>query len=90
MEMNNPSHPGEVIKEWLIEDEDGNRINSIKEVAETLCVHRTTLHRILSGVMAVSTEVAVALESINCGDAELWLTMQVKYDLFQYKSQEVA
>ncbi|GAA6153026.1 HigA family addiction module antitoxin [Pseudoteredinibacter isoporae] len=90
MEIFNPSHPGEVIKAWLIEDEDGNKINTVKEVAETLGIHRTTLHRILSGAMAVSTEVAVALESIECGDAKLWLTMQMNYDLFQYKSQEVA
>lgn len=87
MKIDNPSHPGEVIKMWLIEDEDGNKINSIKEVAETLGVHRTTLHRIFSGAMAVSTEIAVALEEVNCGNAELWLTMQVKYDLFQYRSQ---
>lgn len=56
-------------------------------MADILGVHRTTLHRILSGVMAVSTEVAVALEDINSGGAGLWLTMQVKYDLYQYKNQ---
>lgn len=90
MEIFNPPHPGEIIKEWLIEDEDGERVHTVKEAAEMLGVHRTTLHRIISGAMTVTTEVAVALEAIECGSAEMWLTMQVKHDLFQYKNQEVA
>lgn len=90
MDIYNPSHPGAIIKTWLIEDEDGNKISTVKEVARMLGVHRTTLHRILSGSIAISTEVAIALEDIKCGSAEMWLTMQMKYDIFQYKNQGAA
>ncbi len=35
MKMHNPPHPGELIKTFLIEDGDGNKIDSIANVAKT-------------------------------------------------------
>ncbi len=76
-----PPHPGLLIMCQLIKDEDGNYIDSIDNVAEKLGYHRTTLYRIVSGKVAITPEMALALENIGAGSAEHWLSMQAAYDL---------
>ncbi|HEY7885466.1 MAG TPA: HigA family addiction module antitoxin [Cellvibrionaceae bacterium] len=79
--MYNPSHPGRIIRQRLIEDEDGHKIASIAEVAERLGCHRNTLNRAINGSASVTPE--MALEQADTGNAEFWLSMQANYDLFQ-------
>ncbi len=43
MSMHNPSHPGRLLEQRLIEDEDGQKLNSIAMMAEQLGCHRNTL-----------------------------------------------
>lgn len=88
--MHNPSHPGEIVKIWLITDEDGNKINSVTQAAKNLNVHRSTLIRLLSGESSMSAQMALALESIGVGGAEMWLKMQMQYDLFKARQEQAA
>ncbi len=88
--MFQPCHPGELIKIRLIEDEDGNKIDSVANVAEKLGFHRNTLNRVINGSASVSPEMALALEGIGAGSAEMWLTMQNNYDLFKLRHQTAA
>lgn len=90
MPMYNPSHPGRIIRQRLIENEDGRKIGSVAEVAERLGCHRNTLNRVLNGSASVTPEMALALEEAGAGNAEFWLSMQANYDLFQLRHSRGA
>lgn len=85
MAMYNPSHPGRIIQQRLIEDEDGQRIDSVAMVAKRLGCHRNTLNRVINGSASVTPEMALMLEQAGAGSAEFWLSMQANYDLFQLR-----
>ena len=90
MSMYNPSHPGQIIRQRLIEDEDGHRIDSVAVVAERLRCHRNTLNRVINGSASVTPDMALALEQAGAGSAEFWLSMQANYDLFQLRYRKGA
>jgi len=73
-----PVHPGELLREDVL---PALRI-TVSDAARELRISRQTLHRILSGTMAVSPEMAVRLGKF-CGNGPgLWLRMQAAYDLW--------
>ena len=73
-----PVHPGELLREDVLPALD----MTVSDAARELRVSRQTLHRILSGTMAVSPEMAVRLGKF-CGNGPgLWLRMQASYDLW--------
>lgn len=90
MAMFNPPHPGRLVMNQLIRDEDGNDISSVVGVAEKLNCHRSTLNRIINCEAAITPEMALALEKIGGGSAEHWLVMQANYDLFQLRQSSAA
>ena len=75
--MYNPPHPGEVLKDGVIDAGI-----SVTEFAARLGVNRVTLSRLLNGQAGVSAEMAVRLAKALGGSAELWLHMQANYDLW--------
>jgi addiction module HigA family antidote len=83
MAMHNPPHPGEFIAEVYLEP---NNL-SARELAATLSVSASTLHRILVGTSAVSPEMALRLSKALGGSPESWLAMQSNYDLWQTKQR---
>ena len=62
MTMHNPPHPGELFKAQLIEDEDGNRLASVSDVAKKLGCTRNTVNELIRCNRALSVKMAVALE----------------------------
>lgn len=90
MSMYNPSHPGQIIRQRLIEDEDGHKIDSVAVVAKRLGCHRNTLNRLINGSASVTPDMALALEQASAGSAEFWLSMQANYDLFQLRHSQGA
>ena len=81
--MFNPPHPGKVLYELQIEP-----LNMpITEVAEHLNVSRQALSRVLNGKAAISTEMALRLSEAFDTTPELWLNMQLQYDLWQAEQE---
>ncbi len=76
--MLKPPHLGELIRESM--EEVGW---SVTETATRLSCGRGTLSRLLNGRAGMSTNMALALESIGWGTAEHWMRMQVSYELAQ-------
>ncbi len=73
-----PTHPGVLLREEVLPALD----SSVTDAARKLRVSRQTLHRVLSGKMAVTPEMAVRLGKY-CGNGPgLWLRMQAAYDLW--------
>ncbi len=84
MEMFNPMHPGEVIKELYIKESG----MSLRAVAEALGVSAPTFSRLVSGKSSVSVEMAFRLEQVLGGSAESWLQMQTNYDIWQTRQSD--
>ena len=86
MNMHNPPHPGEVIKELCLEPLG----LTVTETAEALGVSRKTLSSIINGKAGVSPEMAVRLSIAFNTSSESWLNQQSQYDLWhaeQYRKQ---
>jgi len=79
----NPSHPGEIIKFDCIE-----AVNlTVTAVAEGLGVSRKTLSALINGKSGVSPEMAIRLEKAGWSTAEVWLNMQLNYDLWNARQR---
>ncbi|MFZ3266645.1 MAG: HigA family addiction module antitoxin [Terriglobales bacterium] len=79
-----PCHPGEVLKDYL-----GDL--TVKEAAERLGVTRPNLSRILNGRAGISAEIGVRLaKAMPCTSPELWMKMQLNYDLWNILVFETA
>ncbi len=76
MNMHNPAHPGEVLREWI----EGL---SQQEVAEALGISRVTLSRILNGHSGISADVDIRLSEALGTSPGFWIGMQMQYDLAQ-------
>ncbi len=83
MQMHNPPHPGEIIRELCIEPLE----LSITEAAEGLGVSRKTLSAILNGRAGISPEMALRLSMAFNTTPESWLNQQSQYDLWQAKQE---
>ncbi len=83
MQMHNPPHPGEVIRELCLEPLG----LSITEAAKGLGVTRKTLSAILNGRAGVSPEMALRLSMAFDTSPESWLNQQSQYDLWSAKKE---
>jgi len=84
MTMHNPAHPGEILKELVIEPLE----LTITGVAKHLNINRKTLSKVLNGQGAITPEMAVRLElAFAKPSAEQWLRLQNAYDLSVLKNQ---
>lgn len=81
MNMYNPPHPGEFIKEVYL---DPLGI-SYRKVAEMLKVAPSTFNRLINGQSSISSEMALRLSKTFGRTAESWLIMQNKYNLWHTK-----
>jgi addiction module HigA family antidote len=76
MDMHNPPHPGEVLREYM------GPTNDVAAVASRLGITRQTLYRLLNGQNAVTAQMAISLEQVFKASARMWLGMQAEYDLW--------
>jgi addiction module HigA family antidote len=83
MDMFNPPHPGEIIREDCLKPLD----LSVTAAAKWLGVSRVTLSELLNGHDGVTAEMAIRLEKAGWGSAESWLRNQVSCDLWQAKKR---
>ena len=79
MSMNNPAHPGEILRDLIVEPLG----LTIVDVAAHLCVSRKTLSKILNGRGAITPEMSLRLEiAFGKPSADHWLRLQNAYDLW--------
>ena len=77
-EMYNPPHPGLTLREDVLPELG----LSVSEAAEQLGVSRVTLSRVINGRAAISAEMALRLGQWLGNGPDIWLRMQVAYDLW--------
>jgi addiction module HigA family antidote len=79
MRMKNPPHPGRHVKMDCLDP-----LNlSVTKGAEILGVTRLTLSNLINGKNGISPEMAIRLSKAFGGSPEVWLRMQMAYDLAQ-------
>ncbi len=79
MRMHNPPHPGEIIRDQCLEPLG----LTITATAKGLGVTRKALSELLNGHSGVSPEMAIRLSKAFGGNPEVWLRLQIQYDLWQ-------
>ncbi|MDD5296103.1 MAG: HigA family addiction module antitoxin [Rhodocyclaceae bacterium] len=81
--MHNPAHPGEILRDlWLAP------LNiSVTTAAEKLAVSRKTLSKIVNGSAGISADMALRLAAWLGTTADLWLGMQLQWELWQASQQ---
>lgn len=82
MQMKNPNHPGDIIRDCL--DELGVNVT---DGAKALGVTRAALSRLINRKAGVSAEMAVRLEKAIGSTAGFWLRLQLNYDLAQMQAR---
>jgi addiction module HigA family antidote len=75
--MHNPAHPGEVLREFLLQG------MSVGEVALRLGVSRPHLSRLLNGHASLTADMAIRVGLLTNTTPESWLANQMKWDLWQ-------
>jgi addiction module HigA family antidote len=81
MEMFNPAHPGEIIREDCLRPLG----LTVTAAADALGVSRKQLSDVLNGHSGVSPEMAVRLEKVGWGTADHWLRMQMQRNLWEVR-----
>jgi addiction module HigA family antidote len=84
MQMYDPPHPGEILKELCIEPLG----ISITRAAQALGVSRKTLSAIVNGRAGISPEMAIRLSIAFDTTAESWLNQQTQYDLWLARQKQ--
>jgi addiction module HigA family antidote len=86
IEMHNPAHPGEILKHDVLPE---LRL-TVTQAAAQLGVSRVALSRVLNGRAAISADMAIRLAQWLDGEPEMWLRMQIQYDLWQARQKSIA
>lgn len=86
MSMHNPAHPGEILKELVIEPLG----LTITDVSEHLNISRKTLSKVLNKRGSITPEMALRLELVfKKPSADHWLKLQNAYDLWQVRKHKL-
>lgn len=83
MEMFDPAHPGEIIREDCIKPLG----LTVTAAAEALGVTRKALSDLVNCHSGVSPEMAIRLEKVGWSTADHWLRMQVQRDLWEARQR---
>jgi addiction module HigA family antidote len=73
-----PTHPGEMLLREFLEPLGVSQV----EAARRIRVPFQRLNAIVKGRRAVSADTAILLAALTGWDAQIWLTLQVKWDLW--------
>ena len=83
MRMKNPPHPGRIVRQECIEPLG----LTVTETAKRLGVTRQALNNLVNGKGGISAEMAVCLSKAFGSSPEVWLGMQMEYDLAQVEKE---
>ena len=84
LNMHNPPHPGEIIRELCLEPLG----ISVTDAAKALGVPRKALSELLNGKSGISPEMALRLSLAFDTTAESWLNQQMQFDLWRERQKK--
>lgn len=84
MTMFNPPHPGEVLREDVLEALG----LGVTAAAQRLGMTRVQLSRVVNEHAGISPDLAVRLERAGVGTARHWMALQSAYELWQAEHRD--
>jgi addiction module HigA family antidote len=85
MQMHNPPHPGEILKELYIQPLD----LTILEVAKGIGVSRKSLSELVNKKYGISPDMAIRLGKAFSTTPESWLNLQTQYNLWKARKHRI-
>lgn len=79
MKMKNPPHPGRIVRQECLEPLG----LTVTEAAKVLGITRQALNNVVNLKAGISPEMAIRLSKAFGSSPEVWLGMQMTYDLAQ-------
>lgn len=73
-----PSHPGEMLLKEFLEPSGVSQV----EAARRMKIPFQRLNAIVRGRRSVSADTALLFEALTRWDAEIWMTLQARWDLW--------
>ena len=83
MKMKNPPHPGRIVRQECIQPLG----ITVTEAARALGVTRQALNNVVNLKSGISPEMAIRLSKAFGSSLEVWLGMQMAYDLAQLEKE---
>ena len=83
MRMKSPPHPGRITRQECIEPLG----LTVTEAAERLGVTRQALNNLVNGKAGISPEMSIRLSKAFGSSPEVWLGLQMEYDLAQAEKE---
>jgi addiction module HigA family antidote len=83
MEMHDPAHPGEIVREECLKPLG----LTVTAAAEALGITRKALSDLLNGHTGVSPDMAIRLEQVFGSTADTWLRLQMQRDLWEARQR---
>ena len=83
MKMKNPPHPGRIVRQECIEPLG----LTVTEAARVLGVTRQALNNLVNLKAGISPEMAIRLSKAFGSSPEVWLGVQMAYDLAQLEKE---
>ena len=84
MAMHDPPHPGGIVRRQCLEPLG----LTVTRAAEELGVTRQALSELLNGHTGISVDMAIQLSKAFGSTPEMWLRMQMAYDLWQARDRK--
>ncbi len=84
MTMQNPVHPGSIVREDCIAAAE----LSVTDAAKLLGVSRQALNNLVNEKASISPEMAIRLEKIGWSSADAWMRLQMNWELAQVRARE--
>lgn len=84
MNMQNPVHPGCIVREDCIAASE----LSVTDAAKLLGVSRQALNNLVNEKASISPEMAIRLEKIGWSSADAWMRLQMNWELAQVRARE--
>ena len=84
MPMKDPPHPGEIVREECLAPLG----LSVTQGAKVLGVTRQALNNLVNEKAGISPEMAIRLEKAFGSSADMWLKLQLAFQLAQARKQE--
>ena len=77
MPMNNPPHPGRIVRRECVEPLG----LTVTDAAKAQGVSRNALSELINGRRGISPEMAIRLDKAFGGGADMWHRMEAAYDM---------
>lgn len=88
--INNPTHAGKLVAEWLEGLKDKGQSITITELAERIQVSRPLLSKIINGKAPVTADIALRLHDALGISAYLLMRVQSKHSLWMESQKKRA